>query len=386
MRRTSSGQSRWQAPVISLSPTKRTNSKRHHASEAGFTLVEVVIAAAITALVAGALAHIFSTTLTFRTQLPDADSFSQDAHLGINLLGSDIRGSTSIVGVSGAKITLQSGDGSKISYSWDGTPGSPLTRQIDSELVQPALSAVQAASFKLETISRQVLREVYVKDTLTAKANSFYSGDWDEWVAETSCYYIGPNTFLVRGWDCIGEHFTLQDEFLGFYSVGVHWGNGGVGLNSDLLVEIYVVDQWDRIQYRVAHVTFSRSLTESSRKWIYKRLTTDVVEKAVPGEYYLLSCRAANQGTAGYLGYERMGGCGSWPDNGMWFTYSVNWGNDWTGSSERELFYDIQGYKLENRLAERVVTEIDTLGISYNLTLLHNGDQESYGGYLAWAK
>ncbi len=353
----------------------------------GFTLVEVLIASAIASLIATALAHILSVAFDLSDTSSHDDKLAQETRLAISLMEADIREAKSISVLSLNLTTLIRQDDSKVQYHWNGTADTPLYRTTQSHSNKILCGSVRSLEFTLVTIERSVLTETAVLDSTTKEVNSFQPGDWSAYSGSPNdCTSSGMQSVSVSQDQWYGERFVSLDTFDSLTKVWIYGYNGGSFPNDYLALEIYDLDGSDQPRNLLAYASYPPSTFTSSLQWHGEELT--VVDKAGirAAPAMMIVCRASNCGYAGRLVVEVVSGCREWPDNGMYFRYCNDKGNSWSGRSDVELIYSLDGLTYSTHPEEIKQTQIDTLGISYSLQINSSDNYMDHGGYFAFSE
>jgi len=369
-------------------------SPSRRSSAGGFTLVEVLIASAIAALLATAMAYLFSGILNTSRSSKSTDDLSRDAQLAVSLMRRDIESATSIVGASGNKLSMWAPDGSKITYGMAGTTPDSLLRQIDAGTKELVAANVKSLQFSLNTISRTYTAEELAPDTTITILRSFEPGDWDGLIAVTHCDYRSAGEEKVADHDIAGiEFWNAPAGFLGIPAVEVRVrAKDHYPCEEDMIVKVFKAQAYGARypDLLLAQGVIDRFEIDTGYDWHRADLIQVVDAEIDPLERYWVVVESAARGGgtyAGHVQYERIEHCdsGEWPVNDSSFRESNNDGGSWSSSSyDEEAFYRIWGWTAVMKVKEVTHVVTDTLGISYELILKRGEDIEHSAGFIAF--
>ena len=125
----------------------------------GFSLIEMVLSLSLVGMVLASLGTMLAFSMQTVPQADDAVVRITDAALPFNIMNEEFGAATSITSVSSTQIVFQladrTGDATPetVTYSWSGTPGDPLTRDINSEGAETVLSDVRSLAFEADVTS-----------------------------------------------------------------------------------------------------------------------------------------------------------------------------------------------------------------------------------------
>ncbi len=352
------------------------------------TLVEVLIASAIAALLAVALANVFSNVLAVsRAAVGDRD-LDRQAQFAAGRLRQDVSSARRVLGATATTLSLQAIDGSVVSYELAG--GDSLRRRIDGGAWRLVAAGVDSLALGLQTVQRPYTYEAMRPDTVEAFLRSFVPGDLDAWVASTHCKYEPRGERRIEGDDLAAVEFWSQAA--GCFA----FGRVEVRLKAsdhnppqmDLRARIYAAGALGWPGTLLAQGTLSRLAVPANYAWVSIGLTPTVYGPIDPTGHYWLILSSTGTGAASYAGhfeYERIKDCwlGEWPTNDATYWESNDGGGSWSGGSyNRDGFHRIHGLTAGVRLTEVTETVTDTLGVTYALVLRQGGEAQRRAGYI----
>lgn len=179
----------------------------------GFTLAETLVSLAIMGVLFIALG---STVMVATTAMPDAKSplnAMRETSSALDVLTRDLTVSSTIMSASATHIEIQmpvlaaDETGKRVRYEWSGTPGHPLTRQVDGGDVVTLVGDVRA--FALNYTTRDVTEEVE-NETVTRSGEMLFA------IGEAWPALILPNarTFEVGTVRWFSQRFVIDQVSL----------------------------------------------------------------------------------------------------------------------------------------------------------------------------
>ena len=365
---------------------------RRTAGARGFTLVEVLVAASITALLSVALAHLLSLVLDLTRVVRARDDLRRDAQLATSLVRRDVSQARAILAATEGALDLVTAAGDTVHYALDTAADGALERWVNQGTRQTVATAVDTAAFALRNVSRSYAEEQVSTVSGDARVAKFEPGDWDVWVARTDCNY---NTRLERK---IGDYRWCAEEFWPTESFDVLTraalrikATDSYPTLADVLIRVYTADAstgYPSVLLAQGRIPIASVTT--SYAWVEVPLTAVTVTTIVAGGHYWIVFR--NDGTgygtyAGHVQVERLQDCSSSGDvmnNFMVYRSSDNAGGWWdTALHTRETFFRLYGQRTASQLVARTLTIADTLGIDYRIALRRDDQREYRAGYLA---
>jgi prepilin-type N-terminal cleavage/methylation domain-containing protein len=358
-------------------------------AQAGVTLVELLVASAIAAVLAVALTNIFSSVLAISRTAQAGRAADRQAQFTVGQLRQDVSGARRVLTVTATTLSLQAVDGSLVSYTLAG--GDSLRRRVNGGAWRLVATDVDSLALGLQTVSRPYTREMLVSDTTEVFMRSFVPGDLDAWVASTHCNYESRGEQKIKDDDLSAVEFWSQPA--GFFA----FSRVEVRLKAQ---ETYPpeVNTWVKIRQAdalgwpgtvLAQGTLNRLSVPASYGWVSIALTPVVYGPINPTGHYWLIVGAVGSGShtyAAHFEYERIKDCWpmEWPTNNACYWESGDDGGHWSGgSSDEDGFHRIYGLTSSTRLAEVTETRTDTLGVTYALVLRQGEEAERRAGYIA---
>jgi type II secretory pathway component PulJ len=379
---------------------RRIPSRRFPTCSGGFTLVEVLLAATIGALLAGALVHVFSGALDLSSTARQGANERRDAQLAVTLLQQDIRGAARIIEVGANELMLLSTAGDTVYYSWSAAGTDTLVRIVGGGTIEPIAAGVDSLGFSLQTVMRPYTTELVLPDTSEAVVKSFSPGDWDDWVAQSECQYESRDDWKIEDNHWCAEEFWPDESFLSLSRVSVRvWAKDHFPAEVDLIVEVYEAQAsspWE-LGTLLAEGRISRFALTEEPAWHETTLSTVTEQPIVADGHYWLVLHADGLGGHTYAAHvelERIKDCDKDCDVGCWpgtdHTYRENdhagREGDWKDPSDRkDFFFDLRGLQARQKLTEVTLQIADTLGVVYSLRIGTAEEPERRAGYVALA-
>ncbi len=358
----------------------RSVDSRQHA---GFTLVELLIAGAVAAILAGAMAYLLSDVLHLASTVRASHDLRREGGRAVSLIRSDVSGAGRILAAAGDSLLLVTLAGDTVHYSPDPLAPDTLRRKLGA--VSGAVSAdLDSAQFRIHTAPRTKTLEEMVPVPYEVLHVSFEPGDWDAWAATNNCWMYETQEYEIEDRKWCAQEFWEYPPCFGFTRASVRVrAKDRIPPDVDLILEIYEATSGaggspDRL---LGHGKISRHDLTAEYEWHTADLLSLVSDPVYPEGHYWLIARPDGQGAssyAGHLEHQLMAGClgGSFPQNGMCFRESSNAGSSWaSGSYTKEAFFRVYALQSVDRLTEVTRSLTDTLGISYTLSF-RNGDEE----------
>jgi hypothetical protein len=320
------------------------------------------------------------------------DGIRRDALLAVTLLRRDLSQSRRVLAAGNGSCAMLSDAGDTIRYGLGIQTAGALERRVNAAAPQIVAAAVDTASFALRTVARPYTLEQVgpvSQETLAAK---FEPGDWDEWVARTSCNYE------LRAERKIGDSRWSAEEFWPIENYDVLTraalrvkARDMFPTQADLLILVYeaAADGAGYPSRLLAQGRISRLSVTRVYSWIEIPLVSASPSPIVAGGHYWVVFRhdGAGGGTyAGHVEVERLKDCTAedLPDNRMIHRQSDNAGSTWDNPlHRRETFFRLFGRRTADTLVDLTPTLTDTLGVDYRLALRSNGEREYRAGFVA---
>jgi len=357
----------------------------------GFTLVEVLLAAAIAALLSAALVHVLYGVLDLSEAARGADTACRDARLAVSFLERDVRDAERILQIGAGTLVLLTAAGDTVSYAWDPAAGDTLRRSAGGG---PAVlaAAVDSLTLSLHTVSRPYTLETLQTILVPRPVESFSPGDWDQWIADTYCDYESREDKRVKDKEWRAEEFWTDEKLVAFTRAAVRAAAKEVKPPPvDLLVCIYKAN--GSAPYYpgllVAQGRIDRMSLGTSYAWREAALTMLSADTIPAGGRFWVVLRPDGSGTSSYAGHievERVKNCyiGQWPGTAFHYRESTTGGTTWSDrTDQKDAFFAVDGLRADRKLAEMTATLADTLGVSYFLRLASPEGPERRAGFIA---
>jgi len=324
------------------SPSKAIRKASRH----GFTLVEVVITAAIMAMLLGGMA---SAVLLASKAQPDAQSVPSAAIASgraADLLAADLFHAVSITTATATEIVFtvadRTGDGAPetIRYAWSGTAGAPLVRQVNGGTAATAVSDVR--EFQLVYDKRKVaLAQTYSSGSETLLASN--DGSVNVYDASVSSSYFRGQFFQptlpanAKTWRVTRVRVKLKyhDWPWGQTKVQLRLANGTVPGD-------YVIEESSIMEYNLGLYQQWEEFTFSS---VTGLLPSNTLCLVLTGNSSYGTSEVQVQGVSGQAA-------------SRYYVSSANGGTSWTASPGLNLNYYVYG----------TVSTPDAVGYQYLLT------------------
>jgi prepilin-type N-terminal cleavage/methylation domain-containing protein len=362
------------------------------AGERGFTLVEVLIAATISTLLLTALVQILDGAFEISLATRRQDALLRDAQRAVALVRRDVSQARRIVSAGAGGLTLVDESGHTVLYALASAGSDTLVRRVDGGTPSPIAGGVTGLDFALSTVSRPLVEEQVAGVTVELPIASFLEGDWDDWIAQTSCAYEARGDRKVEDRAWCAEEFWDTPAGLTFTRASFRAAaKDHFPAEVDLVVEIYAANGLGLPGTLVAQGKLSRTIfaAKDVYQWCEVALVPVGSQPIPAGGHYWLVLRPSTTGTksyAGHIEYERLKSCqiGEWPSNSMSYRSSDNAGVSWTAQTSRhELFYVARGLQALQLLTEVTQTVADTVGVSYRLACEGQGESTCRDGFVA---
>lgn len=364
---------------------------RGPAGARGFTLVEVLLAAAITALLSVALAHLLSLVLDLTHVVRAQDDLRRDAQLATSLVRRDVSQARAILAATDGALDLVTAAGDTIHYALDAAADGTLERWVNQGTHQTVATAVDTAAFALRDVSRAYADEQMRTVSGDARVAKFEPGDWDVWVARTYCDYDTRLERKIGDYRWCAEEFWPAESFDALTRAGLRIKARDLyPTQADVLIRIYTADvSTGYPSVLLAEGRIPIASVTASYTWVEVPLTTMALTSIVAGGHYWIVFRNAGTGYNTYAGHvevERLRDCGTSENqnNYMYYRASDNAGGWWDSRSYlRETFFRLYGLRTASQLVAQTRTIADTLGIDYRIALRRDDQREYRAGYLA---
>ncbi len=132
-----------------------TGFSRAHRSSAqrGFSLIEMVLSLTLVGLVLASLGSVLAFAMGAAPKADDPSIRLRETQFPLGVMTEEIASATRFISISSTKIAFEVADrtadavSDTITYSWDGTPGSPLLRAINAETATEVLTEIEQFAF-----------------------------------------------------------------------------------------------------------------------------------------------------------------------------------------------------------------------------------------------
>ena len=359
---------------------------------AGFTLVELLLAAAIASLIGVALARIFGGVLDLAETAHSRSEAGREAQLAASMLESDVGRAQRVLQIGSGSLALLDAAGDTIRYSWDSAVSDTLWRSAGTGTAAAVAAGVDSLSFTLQTVTRPFTTEIDQPVITEEVAVSFSPGDWDQWIAETACNYESREERRVKDREWCAEEFWPEEDYVAFSRAAVRVKAKEVSPpDVDLLIRIHAADPTSP-RYPgtlLAEGSINRSSVGGTYDWQEAVLTQISTNPIVAGGHYWIVIRPKVTGSNTYAGHvelERVKDCysGGWPGTDIYYRESPDAGSSWTLRTDRkDAFFSVSGLQTSLRLTEITQTLADTLGVAYGLKIATREEPERRAGFIA---
>ncbi|MFI4855773.1 MAG: type II secretion system protein J [Phycisphaerales bacterium JB065] len=122
-------------------------------SASGFSLIEMVLSLTLVGLVLASLGSVLAFSMGAAPKSDDPSSRLRETQFPLSVMTEEIASATSFISIATQKIVFEvadrTGDASPdtITYSWDGTPGSPLLRTVNADDAVVVLDEIDDIAF-----------------------------------------------------------------------------------------------------------------------------------------------------------------------------------------------------------------------------------------------
>ena len=367
----------------------RSPQCRGRRASRGFTLVEILIAATLAALLAAALTEILYGALDLSREMSQDDALNRDMLLVVAKFREDIEEADRVLSISPTTLVLIAQNGDTLRYEWSGASADPLLRQVNGGTKRAIAGRVDNLTFALQTSSRPFTHErdaLVPTVKLACKFDDDDASDWVSWYGCTDEYHerrIQDDDYAAEQMWATGNH----DRFIGARVCMKAKDHDPVEVS--LLVEVYragpLPDECPGTL--LAEGILDRFAMNSNWEWRWVDLTTVLEAPVVAGQTYWLLLRPDGAGGSSYAGtvrYVRLKNCDSYPGNGMCLRRSNDFGATWDGPYvDYEMYFRVYASHDVWKLTEVTEDITDTLGIAYQLSLLGNEGNEERAGFIA---
>jgi len=356
---------------------------------AGFTLVEVLLAGAISALLLTALVALFHGALDLSRTLQARDALTRDADRAIALLTRDVGSAAEILAAGQDSLVLVATSGDTIRYALNPAARDTLYRQTGQGTLQPVAVGCDSLVCAAYAIKRPFTTERLVWVTNEQLIFSFEPGDWDPYLTCCDCQYESRAYARAKDEDWVGEEIWGQKGCQQLTRIAFRAQSKEMPVPEvDLVVEVYTAGGGNGYpETLLAQGKLSRFELTSETRWHEVPLVTVAPMPIEAGETYWVVWRPPHSGGSTYAGdiqYERIKDCDEWPQNGMCLRTTGDAGDDWSsGNYRHDAFFRLYGVTPVQRLAEVTDTLADTLGVSFRLAMREGEESEYRSGFAA---
>ena len=354
----------------------------------GFTLVEVLLAGAISALLLTALVALFHGALDLSRTLQARDALTRDADRAVALLTRDVGGAAEILAAGQDSLVLVAASGDTIRYALNPTARDTLYRQVGQGTLQPVAVGCDSLLCTANQIRRPFTTERLIWIEREETVRSFEHGDWDPFIECCDCEYEDFGDQRVKDKDWVAEEFWGQEEFTRLTRIAFcSYSKEKDVPEVDLIVEVYEGASSEPYYPETLIAQGNLSLLEqtTSPAWHEVSLSTVDPRPIRSARRYWVVWRPLHSGGGTYacdIVYERIKDCDDYVGNQMQYRKSGNEGDKWSDPKDKEeAFFRLYGVTPVQRLAEVTDTLTDTLGVSFRLTLREGEESEYRGGY-----
>ena len=361
-------------------------------ASSGFTLVEVLIASTLSAILGSALIYLLSHFATLTDDLNAGRALQRDLQRATSLLRKDVSQATAVLEAGPGRLLLLSAAGDSLYYALSGASPDTLVRYVKGQSPAPVATGVDTFWTTAQTITIPRWRETNVPETTLVVSSQCDQDDLDELADSGSCDDVD-----LRRWRIEDEHWaaaqfwdTEDQASFDYAEVMVRNSDEEDGLDEDLILEIYKNDS----SYGYPGTLVARGRIEKDEitpgwSWHGCELTMQIEEPVVAGATYWLVVRHDGSGNSSYAGSIRWGevdDCDWSPQsNAKCLGLTTDGGQTWTETNEldRELLYRVYSPAFTTTFKEVVQNDTDTIGIAYALKLGQGNKEGRSEGFIA---
>jgi hypothetical protein len=251
-------------------------------------------------------------------------------------------------------------------------------------------TAGDTAAFVLRGVSRPYTDEHMSTVTADARVAKFEPGDWDQWVARTSCDYASRVERKIGDSRWCAEEFWPTESFDLLTTAALRIrARDRYPTEVDVLIRVYTSDASGNPSALLAEGRIPKASVLPAYGWVEVPMTMMSPDALIAGGHYWIVFRHDGTGYSTYAGHvevERLQDCGTedLPANYLCYRQSDNAGGWWDAQSDlRETFFRLMGRRTASQLVDQTQTIAGTLGIDYRIALRRDSDREYRAGYLA---
>jgi hypothetical protein len=353
----------------------------------GFTLVETLIAASIGALLLIGTYSVLDGGLELTRSIGDAAQTQREAHQTTLILRGDLEHARS-ARVAPDTLEIRRTSGEVVWYVQGDAPPYPLTRSVKGGSVSLVAENVTTAAFALVTTTRETTAELSIGQVDPVLIDAFEPGDWDSLVAATPCDYLARRLDNITGLRWIGQEFSAPADVPRITTVDVRVAAPLQTPGADLIVEVRESNggATSGPGAILTSGTLSRTALTMGQAWHTVDVSSGNAALTKSQKYWLVF--RGSGGPTAYAGSMEIEGlqlCLLWaPVDDRHYRRSTDGGGTWTPqNATEETFFRAHGARPVTRLDEVRTTVIDTVGVSYHITIEGRDQTETRAGYAA---
>lgn len=356
----------------------------------GFTLVEVLIAATLSAILGSALISLLSHFATLTDDLDAGRALQRDLQRTTSLLRKDVSTAAAVLEAGPGKLLLLSAAGDSLYYALSGASPDTLVRYVNGQRPAPVATGVDSFWTAAQTVTIPRWRETDVPETTLVVASQCDQDDLEDLADSGECDDLQMHSYRIEDDHWAAAQFWDTESHPGFGYAEVVLRKESPVVLADLILEIYKNDSSPGYPgTRMAAGTIAKEDLTTDWAWHGCELTMAIDEPVVAGATYWLVVRHENSGPTSYAGHIRWGDaddCDSSPQgNGKCMGLTSDGGASWDETSEldQELLYRVHSPAYTMTFKEVVQNDTDTIGISYALKLGQGNKEGRSEGFIA---
>lgn len=310
------------------------------------TLVELVLAMTLGASVMVMVGHIVTQMTRTVTVLERKAQNRTELQLAIHRMRRELRNATAISEVTPTRIAFAhldadgDGDPDVVTFDWGGTPGDPLTRQLNQDDPEDLVEACTSFSVDAAALSAAVVD----KDDLLASHD----------VYPPAVLYV-TETFGLSGSRWAGEYFTINHGTAASFRITrvLVYMKASLAIGT-ATVRLHTVSGNDPTSTTLDAAT--KPLVQVSTAGAWEEFTMSSTPSLALGSY-ALTIRTNGITIGASASYDRIT-TGTPPATGDFFRSTTNSGSSWSPSTSvtsRDLKYYVYGHYLDGS-GDRITT------------------------------
>lgn len=355
---------------------------------AGYTLVELLLAATLGALLLLALQGTLGTAFRVTDAVDRADRLHADADQLHRLLQDDVRDGA-VRALSPRELSLTTASGDSVRYLWTGTPGDPLSVIRGTGPAMLLAEHVDHLRFDLHALTRTVPVETLLPDTQAVTLARFVPGDWDDHVAGGDCAYDGRERVAITLTSWAAVRFAAPEPVVGLTSVRVRVDHGLLPPTGFLRASVHraagSVPETPGTELAVGYL--APGSIPASPDWRTIDLSPSAVDTVATDQILWVVFSSAGV-SSGRVELERVTCSGAPPatPGDLVTRTTATGGLTWsTPDPTRMAFVELTALGVDDVLMRIATPVVDTLGVAYELRLRDGDTEEVRSSHVAHA-